>query len=179
MRQEPTWQGAAQFLKENSEENLNQQIDFLKTKEANFYGRFFTNCLTYEDFIERFRKLFNNSPQDIEVLKNFTSANVRKILTSTYGTHWVGASKDSFIDLDIEVKNPEPIEIKLKDKKIYDAIQIAQRFAAAMAHRLSPGGDLTGTTEFSEDPAMVSEGTSGEQDSAKRESILDELDDII
>lgn len=111
-------QGAAQFLKENSEENLDRQIDFLKTKEANFYGRFFTNCLTYEDFIKRFRKLFNNSPQDIEVLRNFTSANVRKILTSTYGTHWIGASKDSSIDLDIEVKNPEPIEIKLKDKKV-------------------------------------------------------------
>ena len=107
-------QGAAQFLKENSEENLDRQIDFLRTKETNFYGRFFTNCSTYEDFIRRFRELFNNSPQDIEVLRKFTSANVRKILTSTYGTHWIGASKDSFVNLDIEVKNPEPIEIKLK-----------------------------------------------------------------
>lgn len=111
-------QGAAQFLKENSEENLDRQISFLKTKETNFYGRFFTNCSTYEDFIKRFRKLFNNSPQDIEVLRNFTSANVRKILTNTYGTHWVGASNDSSVNLNIKVKNPEPVEIKLKDKKI-------------------------------------------------------------
>lgn len=111
-------QGAAQFLKENSEENLDRQINFLKTKETNFYGRFFTNCSTYEDFIKRFRKLFNNSPQDIEVLRNFTSVNVRKILTNTYGTHRVGASNDSSVNLNIKVKNPEPVEIKLKDKKI-------------------------------------------------------------
>ncbi len=86
------------------------------------------------------------------------------------------------------INNPQDIlelfyqiegEKKLKDKKIYDSIQISQRFAAAMVHRLSPGGDLTGTTEFSEESTMVSEDLSDEQGAAKRESILDELDDII
>jgi len=86
------------------------------------------------------------------------------------------------------INNPQDIlelfyqiegEKKLKDKKIYDSIQIAQRFAAAMAHRLSPGGDLTGTTEFSDESAIASEGAQGEQVSEKRDSILDELDDII
>ncbi|HPF05646.1 MAG TPA: hypothetical protein PK293_06385 [Spirochaetota bacterium] len=86
------------------------------------------------------------------------------------------------------INNPQDIlelfyqiegEKKLKDKKIYDSIQIAQRFAAAMAHRLSPGGDLTGTTEFSEDSSMVTDELSDEQGTSKRDSILDELDDII
>jgi len=86
------------------------------------------------------------------------------------------------------INNPQDIlelfyqiegEKKLKDKKIYDSIQIAQRYAAAMAHRLSPGGDLTGTAEFSEDQAMVSAESSSDQDTAINKSILDELDDII
>lgn len=86
------------------------------------------------------------------------------------------------------INNPQDIlelfyqiegEKKLKDKKIYDSIQIAQRFAAAMAFRLSPGGDLTGTAEFSEEPPFSSEGPDDEKIPEKRDSILDELDDII
>lgn len=86
------------------------------------------------------------------------------------------------------INNPQDIlelfyqiegEKKLKDKKIYDAIQIAQRFAAAMAHRLSSGGDLTGTTEFSDETNMTDDESAEEKDSAKKGSILDELDDII
>lgn len=84
------------------------------------------------------------------------------------------------------INNPQDIlelfyeiegEKKLKDKKIYDAVQIAQRFSSALAYRLRPGGDLTGNTEFSEDEAK--EEFADEKDSAKRKSILDELDDII
>ncbi len=69
-------------------------------------------------------------------------------------------------------------EKKLKDKRIYDAIQIVQKFAAALAFRLTPGGDLAGNTEFSE-TAGAAKPASGEETSAKKGSILDELDDII
>ncbi len=86
------------------------------------------------------------------------------------------------------INNPQDIlelfyeiegEKKLKNKKIYDAIQIAQRFAAAMAFRLKPGGDLTGTTEFMEDAESIKSGFADEGDSSKKDSILDELEDII
>ena len=86
------------------------------------------------------------------------------------------------------INNPQDIlelfyeiegEKKLKDKKIYDAIQIVQKFAAAMAFRLSPGGDLTGNTEFSEEREPSKEDISEEKAPSKKESILDELDDII
>lgn len=86
------------------------------------------------------------------------------------------------------INNPQDIlelfyeiegEKKLKDKKIYDAIQIVQRFSAAMAFRLSPGGDLTGNTEFSEEREPSKEILSEEKAPSRKESILDELDDII
>lgn len=71
-------------------------------------------------------------------------------------------------------------EKKLKDKRIYDAIQIVQKFAAAMAFRLTPGGDLAGNTEFNEETGAVKP-VSDEETPATKESksILDELDDII
>jgi hypothetical protein len=102
--------------------------------------------------------------------------------------HILSELVDDMNERQFYINNPQDIlelfyqiegDKKLKDKKIYDSIQISQRFAAAMVHRLSPGGDLTGTTEFSEESAMVSDDLSDEQASAKRESILDELDDII
>jgi len=80
------------------------------------------------------------------------------------------------------INNPQDIlevykeiegEKKLKDKKIYEAIQITHKYALALAHRLSPGGDLTGTDEFAE------ESVSEEKKSEESQSILKELDDII
>ncbi|HOP61739.1 MAG TPA: hypothetical protein PK358_00485 [Spirochaetota bacterium] len=86
------------------------------------------------------------------------------------------------------INNPQDIlelyyeiegEKKLKDKKIYDAIQIAQRFSAALAYRLNPGGDLTGNTEFPEESGATGAESDSEGSSDKKDSILDELDDII
>ena len=62
---------------------------------------------------------------------------------------------------------------KLKNKKIYEAIQIAYKYAMALSYRLSPGGDLTGSGEFSEEKSVE------EKKSPENESILKELDDII
>ena len=77
------------------------------------------------------------------------------------------------LDLQYEIEG----EMKLKDKKIYDAIQIVQRYAAALSFRLSPGGDLTGNSDFSEDNKTGAAGSSDGEERGK--SFLDELDDII
>jgi len=67
---------------------------------------------------------------------------------------------------------------KLKGKKIYEAIQICQRYAAALAYRLSPGGDLTGQSEFSEEKKYTDD-TNKDTEPKEKNSILDELDDIL
>ena len=86
---------------------------------------------------------------------------------------------------DIIELNPEiEGEKKLHGLKIYEAIQTVRNFAAALAYRLGPEGDLYGKLDYKEKE-------SGEQktDSTPRpapvstakkpQSILDELDDIL
>jgi len=73
---------------------------------------------------------------------------------------------------------------KLKNKKIYEAIQIIYNYASAFSYRVGSGGDLSGKLEFDENetqiPEVNEEESSGEKKGEKsKESIFDELDDVI
>ena len=74
--------------------------------------------------------------------------------------------------------NPEiEGEKKLHGLKIYEGIQIVRNYAAAFAYRLNPEGDLYGKQEYSENSSSVVSDDNIE--STGKQSILDELDDII
>jgi hypothetical protein len=86
---------------------------------------------------------------------------------------------------DVIELNPEiEGEKKLHGLKIYQAIQTVRDFAAALAYRLGPDGDLYGRREYMEkEPAdsqseSSPDSASGQADETNQ-SILDELDDIL
>jgi hypothetical protein len=69
---------------------------------------------------------------------------------------------------------------KLKNKKIYEAIEIIYNYASAMSHRISSEGDLSGKLEFDENEKQPEDADLNEVKTVKSgESIFDELDDII
>jgi hypothetical protein len=69
---------------------------------------------------------------------------------------------------------------KLKNKKIYEAIEIIYNYASALSHRISSDGDLSGKLEFDENEKQPEDKDSDETKPGKSgNSIFDELDDII
>jgi len=71
---------------------------------------------------------------------------------------------------------------KLKNKKVYEAIEIVFNYASALSYRISLEGDLSGKLEFEENeqPSDIADSESDSDANKKKgESILDELDDII
>ena len=88
---------------------------------------------------------------------------------------------------------------KLKDKKIYEAVETVYNYASALSYRTGPEGDLSGNLEFGENEKqieVINESSSEnrvieeieeiEENKEKRkeeikteESLFDELDDII
>lgn len=69
---------------------------------------------------------------------------------------------------------------KLKNKKIYEAIEIIYNYASAMSHRISSEGDLSGKLEFDENEKQPEDKDTNETKTTKAGgSIFDELDDII
>jgi len=71
---------------------------------------------------------------------------------------------------------------KLKDKKVFEAIEIIYNYASALSHRISSEGDLSGKLEFGENEKQIEVEHDGIVENKKTkpgESIFDELDDII
>jgi hypothetical protein len=70
---------------------------------------------------------------------------------------------------------------KLKNRKIFEAVEIIYNYASAFVYRLSNDGDLSGKLEFDEnDKKTETESVnSGIKKESGSESLFDELDDII
>ena len=72
---------------------------------------------------------------------------------------------------------------KLKDKKIYEAIEAIYNYATALSYRISPEGDLSGKLEFEENEKQIETEASASNENVNKnksdESIFDELEDII
>ncbi len=77
---------------------------------------------------------------------------------------------------------------KLKNKKIYQALQIIHDYASALSYRISSEGDLSGKLEFQENEKQIEvedenfkENRSSEESEKSKtdKSLFDELDDII
>ena len=88
------------------------------------------------------------------------------------------SNPQDMIELNPEIEG----EKKLHGLKIYEAIQAVRNFAAALAYRLGPEGDLYGKLEYEESAESKTEkdpGSTPSRPAGKAPSILDELDDIL
>ena len=66
---------------------LKKQIGLLQTQEKRVYGRFFTGCTKYSDFIKRLRELFDTKHNiDMQIIQNFAAEKIQVLLDKNFGT---------------------------------------------------------------------------------------------
>ena len=68
------------FPKPKTKTTIDANKNSLEQKEKAFYKSFFSDCDSYEDFIEKLREFFKNVDNDRDVLKAFKNANIIKEL---------------------------------------------------------------------------------------------------
>lgn len=90
---------------------LKKQIGLLRKQEKAVYGRFFSGCTTYKDFIKRLRKLFNKEYNvDMQIIKNFAAEKIQILLNKNFGTQMLPSKN---LITEIEVINPDVTEIDI------------------------------------------------------------------
>lgn len=90
---------------------LKGQIARLQDQEKAVYGRFFSGCTTYKDFIIRLQKLFNKEYNvDMQIIKNFAAEKIQVLLNKNFGTQ-IMPSKN--LVTEIEIINPNVTKIDI------------------------------------------------------------------
>lgn len=90
---------------------LKGQIARLQDQEKAVYGRFFSGCTTYKDFITRLQKLFNKEYNvDMQIIKNFAAEKIQVLLNKNFGTQ-IMPSKN--LVTEIEIINPNVTKIDI------------------------------------------------------------------
>lgn len=90
---------------------LKGQIARLQDQEKAVYGRFFSGCTTYEDFIIRLRELFDTQHNvDMQIIQNFSAEKIQVLLNKNFGTQ-IMPSKNLITE--IEIINPDVTKIDI------------------------------------------------------------------
>ena len=90
---------------------LERQIKLLQDQEKAVYGKFFTDCTTYEDFIIRLRELFDTKHNvDMQIIQNFSAEKIQVLLNKNFGTQ-IMPSKNLITE--IEIINPDVTKIDI------------------------------------------------------------------
>lgn len=90
---------------------LKGQIARLQDQEKAVYGRFFSGCTTYKDFITRLQELFNKEYNvDMQIIKNFAAEKIQVLLNKNFGTQ-IMPSKN--LVTEIEIINPNVTKIDI------------------------------------------------------------------
>lgn len=90
---------------------LERQIARLQDQETAVYGRFFSGCTTYKDFITRLQKLFDKEYNvDMQIIKNFAAEKIQVLLNKNFGTQ-IMPSKN--LVTEIEIINPNVTKIDI------------------------------------------------------------------
>ncbi len=193
-------------IKYNIDFSTNIKIDY-RTKMQDIFNQL-KKCQDefrsyYDTFIE-YNKIFNQKPvnnnqyiayskrlDEIAKKKKQAGSMSRMVIKSLMDN--LAAEFEVLID-DMNgrmkfISNPQDVlefsyeiegEKKLKNKKIYEAIEIIYNYASALSHRISSEGDLSGKLEFDENEKQPETRDSDEPKTVKTDgSIFDELDDII
>jgi len=157
----------------------------------------------YDTFIE-YNKIFNQKPtsndQYIAYSKRLDEISKKKKQSGSMARMVIKSFMDNLAtelavlidDMNGRMKyisNPQDIlefsyeiegDKKLKNKKIYEAMETIYNYASALSHRISSEGDLSGKLEFEEsEKADVNPESNDKKSDKPGGSIFDELDDII
>ena len=90
---------------------LKGQIARLQDQEKAVYGRFFSGCTTYEDFIIRLRELFDTQHNvDMQIIQNFSAEKIQVLLNKNFGTQ-IMPSKNLITE--IKIINPDVTKIDI------------------------------------------------------------------
>ena len=90
---------------------LKKQIGLLRKQEEEVYGRFFSGCTKYRDFIKRLRGLFDTKHNiDMQIIKNFAAEKIQVLLDKNFGTQMLPSKN---LITEIEVINPDVTEIDI------------------------------------------------------------------
>ncbi len=193
-------------IKYNIDFSTNLKIDY-KIKMQDIFNQL-KKCQdafrSYYDIFIEYNKIFNQKPMnnnqyiayskrldEIAKKKNQVGSMSRMVIRSFMDN--LAAEFTVLID-DMNgrmkfISNPQDIlefsyeiegDKKLKNKKIYEAIEIIYNYASALSFRISSEGDLSGKLEFDENENQPQDRDSDESKTEKTGgSIFDELDDII
>jgi hypothetical protein len=157
----------------------------------------------YDTFIE-YNKIFNQKPMnnnqyiayskrlDEIAKKKKQAGSMSRMVIKSFMDNLAAEFEMLIDDMNGRMKfisNPQDIlefsyeiegDKKLKNKKIYEAIEVIYNYASALSHRISSDGDLSGKLEFDENEKQPEDKDSDETKPGKSgNSIFDELDDII
>lgn len=90
---------------------LKGQIARLQDQEKAVYGRFFSGCTTYKDFIIRLQGLFDKEYNvDMQIIKSFAAEKIQVLLNKNFGTQ-IMPSKNLITE--IEIINPNVTKIDI------------------------------------------------------------------
>ena len=90
---------------------LKGQIARLQDQEKAVYGRFFSGCTTYENFIIRLQELFDTQHNvDMQIIRNFSAEKIQVLLNKNFGTQ-IMPSKNLITE--IEIINPNVTKIDI------------------------------------------------------------------
>ena len=96
---------------ETQKTRLKGQIARLQDQEKAVYGRFFSGCTTYENFIIRLRELFDTQHNvDMQIIRNFSAEKIQVLLNKNFGTQ-IMPSKNLITE--IEIINPDVTKIDI------------------------------------------------------------------
>lgn len=96
---------------ETQKTRLKGQIARLQNQEKAVYGRFFSGCTTYENFIIRLRELFDTQHNvDMQIIRNFSAEKIQVLLNKNFGTQ-IMPSKNLITE--IEIINPDVTKIDI------------------------------------------------------------------
>jgi len=201
-------------IKYNIDFSTNIKIDY-RLKIQDLFNRF-NKCQdtfrTYYEMFLEYNKVFNQKPmnnnQYIAYSKRLDEIEKKMKQAGSMSRMMIKSYMDNLaseLDILIEdmnsrqrfVSNPQDIleftfeiegDKKLKDKKVYEALEMIFNYASALSHRISSEGDLSGKLEFDENEKRIevedenfkdNKNTGPDKDKKPGESIFDELDDII
>ncbi len=193
-------------VKYNIDFSTNVKIDY-RTKLQDIFNQLkksHDSFRSYYDTFIEYNKIFNQKPtsndQYIAYSKRLDEISKKKKQAGSMSRMMIKSFMDNLVselavlidDMNGRMKyisNPQDIlefsyeiegDKKLKNKKIYEAMETIYNYASALSHRISSEGDLSGKLEFDEIDKKDNELVTNENKSEKPGgSIFDELDDII
>ncbi len=134
-----------------------------------------------DDSLKKMKQIGSMSRMVIKSFMDNLAAELNILIDDINGRQRFISNPQDILEFSFEIEGDK----KLKNKKIYEALELVYNYASALSYRISSDGDLSGKLEFDEIDKPSSADEKSEKSSEKikedrlEESIFDELDDIL